>query len=460
MSALYAVGALVVVLGVLVFVHEAGHFVAAKLAGIFVHRFSLGLGTPVPWLTFRRGGTEYSVSWLPLGGYVKMATKEEDATSSALEGGAAEVEVPPDGYFESKPVWVRMVVILAGVVMNALFAWAAFSFLVAKNGIGVNPVTTVGQVVDSLLPPEGAPLKQLQSGDRIVAVAGEPVASWNEIVERIGSAPGDSVVIDVAGKPSIVLAIHHDALDARLRTAIALQPWQPSVVGDVLPDRPAASAGLTSGDTILAIGGKEVRQWGEVVDVIEQNAGNELELLIGRTGNRIRTTATPAPEEVTDPDGTTRTVGKLGFRFQPLIEYQELSFGGALVAGWDEMVNQSTLVVRTVRGMFSGRVSSREVGGPILIGQIAGQAARLGFDQFLFFMGIISINLAVLNLLPIPVLDGGQFLFLLAEGVLRRPLSLKLRERLTAVGLVLVITLMGLAFWNDISRLLTRYLGG
>ena len=105
-------------------------------------------------------------------------------------------------------------------------------------------------------------------------------------------------------------------------------------------------------------------------------------------------------------------------------------------------------------------MSSREVGGPILIGQIAGQAARLGFDQFLFFMGIISINLAVLNLLPIPVLDGGQFLFLLAEGVMRRPLSLKLRERLTAVGLVLVITLMGLAFWNDISRLLTRYLGG
>jgi len=460
MSALYSIGALVVVLGVLVFVHEAGHFIAAKLAGIFVHRFSLGLGTPVPWLTFRRGGTEYSVSWLPLGGYVKMATKEEDATGSALEGKAATVEVPPDGYFESKPVWARMIVILAGVAMNTLFAWAAFTFLTAKNGLAVNPVTTVGQVVDSLLPPEAAPLQQLQSGDRILAVAGKPAETWNDIAEGIGSAPGDSVVIDVAGKPPIVLHIHHDALDARLRAATAILPWQPSVVGEVLADRPAERAGLAPGDTIVSIDGTAVQQWAEVVEMIEQNAGTGLELIIGRNGSRIHTVATPEPEEVTDADGTKHTVGKLGFRFQPVIEYERLSLGRALAAGWNETVAQSTLVVRTVRGIFSGRVSSREVGGPILIGQIAGQAARLGFDQFLFFMGIISINLAVLNLLPIPVLDGGQFLFLLAEGVLRRPLSLKLRERLTALGLVMVITLMGLAFWNDISRLVTRYLGG
>lgn len=460
MSALYSVGALIVVLGVLIFVHEAGHFVAAKLAGIFVHRFSLGLGTPIPWLTFTRGGTEYSVSWLPLGGYVKMATKEEDATSSALEGKTGDVTVPPESYFEAKPVWVRMIVILAGVVMNALFAWGAFSFLIAKNGIAINPVTVVGRVVDSLIPPNAASLRRVETGDRIVAVAGTPVESWNEIVELIGSAPGDSIVIEVDGKAPIVLPIHHDALDSRIRSAMAIQPWQPSVVGEVLPDRPASDAGLAEGDTILSIAGKEVNQWGELVDVIEQNAGNEIELVILRGEDRIRLTATPRPEEVTDPDGTTRTVGKLGFRFRPDIEFRSLSLGESVVAGLDEMASQSTLIVRTIRGIFSGRVSSREVGGPILIGQIAGQAARLGFDQFLFFMGLISINLAVLNLLPIPVLDGGQFLFLVAEGVLRRPLSLKLRERLTAVGLVMIVTLMGLAFWNDISRILTRFLGG
>jgi regulator of sigma E protease len=460
MSALYATGALIVVLGVLVFVHEAGHFVAAKLAGIFVHRFSLGLGTPIPWLTFKRGGTEYSVSWLPLGGYVKMATKEGDATSSALEGKADDVEVPPESFFEAKPVWVRMIVILAGVFMNALFAWGAFSFLLAKNGVAVNPVTVVGRVVDSMIPPDAASLRRLETGDRIVAIAGTPVESWNEIVEQIRSAPGDSIVIEVDGKAPIVLPIHHDALDSRIRSAIAIRPLQPSVVGKVLPESPASDAGLAAGDTILSIAGTEVSQWGELVEVIERNAGNEIELVIVRGAERIRLAATPRPEEVTDPDGTTRTIGKLGFRFQPDLEFRNLSLGDAVVTGWDEMVNQSTLIVRAVRGMFSGRVSSREVGGPILIGQIAGEAARMGFDQFLFFMGIISINLAVLNLLPIPVLDGGQFLFLVAEGVLRRPLSLKLRERLTAVGLVMIVTLMGLAFWNDISRLLTRFLGG
>ena len=130
---------LIVVLGVLVFIHEAGHFVAAKWAGIYVHRFSLGLGSPIRWLTFRRGETEYSVSWIPLGGYVKMASGEEDIGSSPLEGGRPPVEVPRDRMFESKPLWKRMVVILAGVTMNALFAWFLFTFLAAKNGRQIDP---------------------------------------------------------------------------------------------------------------------------------------------------------------------------------------------------------------------------------------------------------------------------------------------------------------------------------
>ena len=142
--------------------HEAGHFVAAKRAGIYVHRFSLGLGPPIPWLTFRRGETEYSVSWLPLGGYVKMASREEDIGNSALEGGAPTVQVPPDRVFEAKAVWVRMVVILAGVTMNALFAWGVFAFLAYKNGRQIDPVTIVGRVEADSAPPEAAPLKQIQ----------------------------------------------------------------------------------------------------------------------------------------------------------------------------------------------------------------------------------------------------------------------------------------------------------
>src|SRR3954447_2763539 len=165
--------ALIVVLGVLIFVHEAGHFVAAKWAGIYVHRFSLGLGPPIPWLTFRRGETEYSISWLPLGGYVKMASREEDIGSSALEGGAPSAPVPADRVFEAQPVWQRMLVILAGVTMNALFAWAVFSFLAYKNGRQIDPVTTVGRVVQDDIPASAAALKQVRPGARIVRINGD-----------------------------------------------------------------------------------------------------------------------------------------------------------------------------------------------------------------------------------------------------------------------------------------------
>ena len=178
----FTILALIVVLGVLIFVHEAGHFVAAKWAGIYVHRFSLGLGRPIPWLTFRRGETEYSISWLPLGGYVKMASREEDIGSSALEGGAPSQPVPPDRVFEAKPIWKRMVVILAGVTMNALFAWAVFGFLAYKNGRQIDPVTTVGRVVEELVPPEAAALKEIRPGARIIGSTGtrqRPGIRWS-----------------------------------------------------------------------------------------------------------------------------------------------------------------------------------------------------------------------------------------------------------------------------------------
>jgi regulator of sigma E protease len=172
-------------------------------------------------------------------------------------------------------------------------------------------------------------------------------------------------------------------------------------------------------------------------------------------------TVLAAPEAVPDtaPGGEIRMVGKLGIYSQPTTQLRSLSLGEAVVAGARETANFGTIVIRSIRGLLTARVSTSELGGPILIGQLAGRTARAGIDPFLAFMALISINLAVLNLLPIPVLDGGQFLFLLAEGVLRRPLSLKLRERLTAVGLVLIFMLMGLAFWNDLSRLFRDLFG-
>jgi regulator of sigma E protease len=445
--------ALVVVLGVLIFVHEAGHFVAAKWAGIYVHRFSLGLGSPIPWLTFRRGETEYTISWLPLGGYVKMASREEDIGSSPLEGGAPATAVPPNRMFESKPVWKRMVVILAGVTMNALFAWLIFSALAYKNGRQINPVTTVGRVQQDSLPPEAAALRQIEPGSRIIRINGDTVVSWDEVVAGIANSPEPTVRIEFANRAPIVLAIHPDALEQRIRAAQALEPYRVAVVGQVLPDKPAAQAGIQPGDTIVALGGRPIHQWYDLLKVVEGSAGKELAGTVARADDRVDFSVRPYLDSTPGPDGKVRPVGRIGIMVGTPFESQPLTLGEAIAEGTDATLNASTQIVRTVRGLFSGRISGRTVGGPILIGQLAGESARLGLDSFLGFMALISINLAILNLLPVPVLDGGQFLFLLAEAVIRRPLPLKLRERLTTVGLVLIVLLMGLAFSNDLRRL-------
>jgi len=444
--------ALVVVLGVLIFVHEAGHFIAAKWAGIYVHRFSLGLGSPIPWLTFRRGETEYSISWLPLGGYVKMASREEDPGSAVLEGGAPEAMVPPDRVFEAKPVWKRVVVILAGVTMNALFAWAAFTFLAKKNGRQIEPVTTVGRVIEELVPPGGEALRQITPGTRIVAVNGNPVSSWDEIQSGIANAPEPEVRIALDDGRVVTLPIHPDALEERLKAAQALQPYRPAVVGQVLPGKPAARAGVQVGDTIVQLGSRRVEQWYDLLEILQGSSGEPLALEVARAGGHRRFEVRPEVERVKGPDGKEERIGRIGVGVKTEVVSEPLSLGQSVVEGWNGAVGASTQIVRTVRGLFSGRISKREVGGPILIGQLAGESARLGFDAFLAFMALISINLAILNLLPVPVLDGGQLLFLLAEAAIRRPLPLKLRERLTALGLVLIVLLMGLAFSNDLRR--------
>jgi regulator of sigma E protease len=444
---------LIVVLGVLVFVHEAGHFLAAKWAGIYVHRFSLGLGSPIPWLTTRRGETEYSISWLPLGGYVKMASREEDAASSPLEGGRAQDVVPPDRMFEAKPVWKRMIVILAGVTMNAVFAWLLFTFLAVKNGRQIDPVTTVGRVVDELLPPEASAFTRIPPGTRIVSVNGTTVLTWDEITNAIATTPDPEVRLQLADGSVVIAPIHPDAIEQRAKAAQALQPYRAPVVGQVLPGRPASRAGVQPGDTITGVNGQPVSQWYDLLELLQKNGARPIEITVARADGRRDLRITPYVDSIIGPDGKRQAIGRIGVAVAGDFRSEPLTLVEAMKEGWRNTLAASTQIVRTVRGLFSGRISKREVGGPILIGQLAGESARLGLDAFLGFMALISINLAVLNLLPVPVLDGGQFLFLLAEAVVRRPLPLKLRERLTMVGLVLIVLLMGLAFSNDLRRL-------
>jgi len=457
MIALQTLASLLVVLGILVFVHEAGHFLAAKWAGVWVHRFALGIGNPIPGLSFRYRETEYAICWLPLGGYVKMATAEEEATSSALEGAAPDVIVPPDAYFESKPVWKRMIIILAGVTMNTLFAWMVFTGLAASNGRAVNPETRVGLVDTAGLPSVLAPLAELMPGDSIIAVNGTPVHQWGEVIDGIMSGPSDTVTITVAGKPDIRLAVHPDAVEERAQAAQAIASWLPAAVGSVLPGSPASRAGVQVGDRFVSVAGEPTPQWFDMTTVVRAHPGDTIALEVARGAERLTLTVTPESEVVRGADGAEQTIGRIGIGPAGRTVFEPLTFVQAIGEGYVATISASTTVVRSVRGMLTGRVSGKNIGGPIAIGQAAAASAQAGIGVFFAFLGVISINLAVLNLLPIPILDGGQFLFLLAEGILRRPLSLKLRERLTMVGLVLVMALMLFAFWNDLRRVFEMF---
>lgn len=451
---LLTIGSLIIVLGVLVFVHELGHFLAAKWAGIRVLRFSVGMGKPIPALTRVRGGTEYTISWLPLGGYVKMASREEMA-GDALEGGAIDISKVPDSEtFEAQPVWKRMIVILAGVALNVLFAWLVFSGVYFGAGRPTLQTTTIGFVSDSALPVGAEPLRDIPSGTRVLSAGGREVESWEDILEGIQDAPGDSVVLVFEKGDPVVLSLHRDALRERVEAATALQPFSDPIIGELVDGSPAAQAGLAPDDTVLSVNGAPVLQWHDMVTYLDTLPGATVRLLVGRASGREEVTLTTALDTVVTAAGESRIVGRIGaWNKTPPLAFVSLGFSEAVTAGARTTLGTTTLIVRLVRGMATGRVSAREVGGPIMIAQSAAASVRRGWIDFLMFMALISVNLAVVNLLPVPVLDGGQFLFLVGEAILRKPLPMRLRQGLTAIGLVLVGLLMVLAISNDLFRI-------
>jgi regulator of sigma E protease len=362
--------------------------------------------------------------------------------------------VPVEQTFEAKPVWKRMIIILAGVVMNVLFAWLVFTWLAFDNGRQIDPTLTVGRVTVDSLPPGAERIRSLAPGDRITSVGGVRVQSWNDIVQEIATSPDREVVITTGNGKTIVLPIHPDALEARLGAATAIAPYRQAIVGEVVSGNPAAAAGVQPGDTIVSVAGRPVEQWYDLPETLQETKGQPIELVLGRADGRHTVSVTPRVEQVRGPDGTEQEVGRIGISVGYEYDTEPYGLVGAMGAGWGATWATTEQIVRSVRGLLSGRISGRNLGGPILIGQMAGQTAELGFDAFLSFMALISVNLAILNMLPIPVLDGGQFLFLLAEAVIRRPLPLRLREGLTMVGMVLIVLLMVYAFSNDIMRLL------
>ena len=451
----FTIAILAIVLGILVFVHELGHYMAAKAFGVWVHRFAIGIGKPVPGLTFRRGETEWAIAWLPLGGYVKMASREREPASSVLEGDSSD-EVPPDRVFEAKPIWQRMIIILAGVTLNVVFALLIFTVLAWKNGRHYDPTTTLGHVAVDSLPAEAKAVASIPIGTRIAAVDGRAVKSWDDITERIAAGGSNQITFTFDGRPDLVIDLHRDALAQRAELALAISPTQVPVLGTVGANTPAQAAGLLVGDSIVAIDGAAVTWWLDAVERIQPAAGKTLQVDIDRAGVRKSITVVPRAEHLVPDDSRSPMIGRIGVAPRTRFLTEKFSLLGATRAGAGASLAAAGTIFRTLRGLANGRVSTTQVGGPILIGQMAAQEARAGVEPLFAFIALISINLAVINLLPIPVLDGGALLFLVIEGIIRRPLPTRLREAFSVAGLIVVVLLMVFAFKNDIFRLFAK----
>ncbi len=371
-----------------------------------------------------------------------------------LEGGPENAVVPPDRVFEAKPIWQRMVIILAGVTVNLIFAWLVFVGLAFYHGRLYDPTTELGRVDTSILPEAAQGLASVPEGERIVSIDGRTVESWGDVSRFVVSGKSDTISFVFAQHPEVRVPLHRDQLVERSYLEAALRPMHNAVIGSVIANTAAAEAGLEPGDSIVSVDGTPVRWFTDMTAIVEPAAGRALAFELIRDGVRTTVHVTPRAELAVPEDSTSARVGRIGVSDHAPIVSERYTFMGAIAAGNAATWNAAGQIVRTVRGLITRRIASNQVGGPILIGQMAGESARAGLDVLLAFMALISVNLAVVNLLPIPVLDGGAFLILAIEGIIRRPLPLKLREGIQMIGVLMVIALMILAFSNDIRRLL------
>jgi regulator of sigma E protease len=454
--------ATLVVLGVLIFVHELGHFWAARSVGIRVDRFSIGLGPRI--YGFRRGNTEYVISAIPLGGYVKMAGMDDEMMAS-IEGGDVEdpdaVPVSSDELFDAKPVWARAWVISAGVIMNFLFAFLAYTVVAGAWGTAEPDTLRLGEVRAELLPEGAEAFASLPAGVHIRAVGSVSPAHWGEFQRALLDAPAGPAEVrfapsdDLGAAPEIIRITLPDLEEDRVQLVRSLDYWIDPVVGDITPGSPAARAGLRNGDRILAVDGISVPRWVDFTRAIQARPERPTTLLIDRRGMTESILVTPEAVDAADPiSGETRTIGRVGLLPEPLpIAWERRTPGEAIAFGARQTWGLSKFILDFLSQLVTGQASPRSLGSIVTIGEASGQAAQEGLPVFLSFMALLSINLAILNLLPIPILDGGHLVFLALEAIRGKPVSMEQRARWSQVGFVILIGIMVLALGNDFLRL-------
>ncbi len=436
---------LLVTLGVLVTFHEFGHYWVARRCGVKVLRFSVGFGKAI-WKRIGRDGTEYQVAMIPLGGYVKMLDAREGDVDPALAGQE----------FTSKPVWQRIAIVAAGPGFNLIFTVVAFWFMFMLGKPDMAPVVTAAP--QSLAAEAG-----IRAGDRILSVDGKPVATWSDSMDAVanGMLGRDPLPLQVRGADGSVrqlvlplnqLPAGEDIGQYLDKLGLKLAPLPP-VAATVLPGKPAEQAGMQGGDRILSINGHAVAGYEDFQELIPQEAAKSptLNVLVERAGKTLPLSITARMESLEGhPPKWVIGVSSLE-REQAVLRYGPLkAMGASLQTTWSSTAATFNMIGK----MLTGQASTKNLSGVIGIAQVANASASMGAGWFLSFLAMVSLSLAILNLLPIPVLDGGYLLYYLIELVKGSPVSERVMMAGQYVGLVLLFTLMGLAFYNDIHRIL------
>lgn len=446
--------ATVIVLGVLIFVHELGHFWAAKAVGIEVQRFSIGLGPRV--VGFQRGETEYVISAIPLGGYVKMGGMDDEVLER-IEGGGVDgaPREAKESDFDQKPIWARTLVISAGVIMNMLFAFGVYTFLAAEYGVQVYDSTRIGQVTVGSLPAGTEALGSVEPGSRVVHVAGTPIRHWGDLQDALYEGEPGPARIDLV-EPTRSVEIRIPVTEGERRALVSsVAVWLEAGMGFIAPGSPAEAAGLEVGDRVLLVDGEPTTNWWTFVDQIESRPGERVQITVERDGSELVRNVTLDREEEARPDGTVAQVGKIGVS-PPAIDvaYDRVGVFEAVETGYRETAAVTGYILGFLGDLVTLNVSPRSVGSIVTIGEASGQAAAAGLDTFLRFMALFSVNLAILNLLPIPVLDGGHLVFLAVEAVRGgRGLTIEQRLKWSNVGFLIIVGIMLWALSNDFLRL-------
>ncbi len=441
-----------IVLGILITIHELGHFLSARLFGMRVDAFSIGFGKSLFKKTV--GDTEYRLGILPLGGYVKIAGMVDE--SMDVDGLASEPQ--PDEY-RSKPVWQRMVVITAGVIFNLILAFVVYAGLAFAYPRVFTPAENVALEV---APGSTAYAMGLRSGDRIVAAGGEELEGFEDAFdpnvftasplrldvlrdgERVSLTGPDDLVTQLSRAQR---AAEDAGQEVTLGTVFGVEPRFPAVLDDVIPDTPAAEAGLRPGDRIVSVGGRPIRYWSDLTAAIGETRGQPVPVEWRRGEEALSATVTPQAQGERYVMGIALDATTLG------VERESLGAAAAIASGFDRTVATTATYFGFIGKLFAGRENVREsLGGPLVIARESKRAADAGGQSFWSFLAFLSIALAVFNILPIPALDGGHLVFLIYEGIVRREPSLKVRMVVQQVGLVLILALMAFAIFNDVSR--------